>query len=104
MIVPGGVKRARSQRGADWLTGRGGITGLETLGGASGSGHQGGAGDREVQGGSEHLGEATEGRAKGLKGTSRDRAEELAGVDRRGGSGRLGGTIRGKGDLGLEGD
>lgn len=55
--------------------------------------HQGGAGDLEAQGRFKQVGRARERGAKGLKGASGERTEELAGVNRGGGSGRLGRSI-----------
>lgn len=65
--------------------------------------HQGGAGEREDQGGAKEHGRATKGRAEQLKGASRDKGEELEGVGRIGGSGRLGGTSDNEADKRLGG-
>lgn len=59
--------------------------------------HQGGADDCKAQCGSEQLGGTTEG-AEGLKGDNKGKAKELDGLGRRGGRGKLGGTIREEGD------
>lgn len=101
--VPGGVTGVRSHNGADWSTGRGGVTGSEARGRTRGSTHQGPARDQKTQGGSEQVGGATKGRAKRLKGASGVEAEELDGIGRGGGRGRLGGTISNEGDLELGG-
>lgn len=96
-----GAKGAWSQDEAEGSTGRGGVQGSEARGGARGSTHQDRTGDLEAQGGSEQLGGASERKAKGLEGACGDGTEELAKIDKGGGSWRLTGTISNKGDLEL---
>lgn len=60
--------------------------------------HQGGAGDWDAHGEAKEHGGAMESRTEELKGASGDEGEELEGVGRGGGCGRLDSTSGNKGD------
>ncbi len=91
LIRHGGDGGARSQGGGDGSKDRGGVQDSEAGGGDRGSSRW------KSLGGSERPDGADWGWAEGLTGTSRDRAEELAGI--RGGRGRLGGSSGDAGEL-----
>lgn len=94
-MEPGGAARTtvpgvRSQGGADWSTGQGGVKGLADQGALRESTHHSRAGDQKTLGGSDLQGRVNRGGDEGLEGASGGGAEGLTGFGRGGGRGRLG--------------